>query len=233
MGGLVDVQNLEIQLRSTYRDLEAWAVSRERDSAATRKEHLKYMLEFQQQQQQLDERLRHLHSFSEEVKVKMQQQRAEMDALKEVAAKFENENGKLEREVREVRDRVALEELQYRIKITSLDDKHNKAEAQVALMKKSALLYRKRLGLKLRQTSNELVFGFTQIDPSDPQREFQFSLRISEDDKFHVTACDPPLPSLTQLVSNLNATNNFAQFVKRIRNEFVKASGTDHSSAAR
>ena len=47
-------------------------------------------------------------------------------------------------------------------------------------------LYETRLGLKFDKTNDgSLVFKMRNIDPSFPSREFSFSIRVEEDEKYH------------------------------------------------
>jgi kinetochore protein Spc25 len=61
---------------------------------------------------------------------------------------------------------------------------------------------------------------FTMLDSEQPQREFKLAIAVLSDDRYGVRSCDPPLANIQALVDELNATNNFANFVRAAREAF-------------
>ncbi|KAJ3445058.1 kinetochore protein spc25-related [Anaeramoeba flamelloides] len=81
--------------------------------------------------------------------------------------------------------------------------------------------YQTWLGLNFkRMNGNKLRIILTQIDPQDHSREFYFTVRIDRTSRYIVEECDPILPSLKELVNNLNKTNDFSLFVRKMRKKF-------------
>jgi hypothetical protein len=85
----------------------------------------------------------------------------------------------------------------------------------------------KRLGLDFENVAgagSNIRVVFTRVDAADAARRFAFDVAVSpSDDTYTVLGCDPPVPALADLVAQLNASNNFAAFVQRMRAEFKRA----------
>ena len=86
----------------------------------------------------------------------------------------------------------------------------------------------KRLGLAFENVageagaSNNIRCVMTLISASDPAARHCFEVHVSpSDDTYAVTACQPPVAALPALVAQLNATNQFSQFIQLMRREFV------------
>ena len=79
-----------------------------------------------------------------------------------------------------------------------------------------------RLGLRFVRVEDgtTLKILFTQIDASEPCREFCVGLQINSDDEYEVTVCEPSIEKLSVLIKDLNASNDFAVFVRSVRKEF-------------
>jgi len=82
-----------------------------------------------------------------------------------------------------------------------------------------------RLGLRFVRVEDgsTLKISFTQIDASEPCREFCVGLQINSDDEYEVTVCEPSLERLPTLIKDLNSSNDFAAFVRIVRKEFKAA----------
>jgi hypothetical protein len=82
----------------------------------------------------------------------------------------------------------------------------------------------KRLGLEFENVAgagNNIRVVFTRVDPRDAARRFVFDVFVSPaDDSYAISGCEPTVPALAELASQLNVTNNFAAFVQRMRVEF-------------
>ena len=84
-----------------------------------------------------------------------------------------------------------------------------------------------RLGLAFEDVATEPGAGnnlrvvFTLVDPAAPARRFCFNVRVSQDDTYAITDCEPRVAALPALVDQLNATNLFSTFVQSMRREFV------------
>jgi chromosome segregation ATPase len=83
------------------------------------------------------------------------------------------------------------------------------------------IAFKTRLGLDFERIGqDQLKLNLTRIDPSDPERVFAFAVHIDPNDKYHVILCDPPLNNTDELVDELNMSNDFSLFVRRMRRSF-------------
>ena len=83
------------------------------------------------------------------------------------------------------------------------------------------IAFKTRLGLDFERIGqDQLKLNLTRIDPSDPERVFAFAVHIDPNDKYHVILCDPPLNNTDELVDELNTSNDFSLFVRRMRRSF-------------
>lgn len=85
---------------------------------------------------------------------------------------------------------------------------------------KGKSMYRKWLGLTFEHGDDRLRLDLTNIDPSEPARRFWFEVHVDANNAYHVEKCEPALAGLPALVSRLNETNNFAEFVRTVRRKF-------------
>jgi hypothetical protein len=72
------------------------------------------------------------------------------------------------------------------------------------------LVHYSKMGLAYETDLNCMWFKFTQMDPTDPDREFKFSLTIQDGQIYVVEECIPTLPDdeVAPHVEKLNASNN-------------------------
>jgi glucan-binding YG repeat protein len=80
------------------------------------------------------------------------------------------------------------------------------------------------LGIDFQKAQdNHMKFYFTQLDPTQPKRQFSFLLQVDDvDDQYIVDVCDPPIPEhiLNELLSDLNADDDMLPFVIGMRHAF-------------
>lgn len=83
-----------------------------------------------------------------------------------------------------------------------------------------------------REREEELKIVFTQVDPSDPEREFTLGLHLEGAHTYSVVRCDPhaALSAARRLCDALNSCpEDFAWFVREVRAEF-RACAADEAS---
>ncbi|KAJ3331284.1 kinetochore-associated Ndc80 complex subunit spc25 [Gonapodya sp. JEL0774] len=80
--------------------------------------------------------------------------------------------------------------------------------------------YERVLGMKiLTPVEHLLTFVFTRIDEHDLDREYSFTVDLSKRE-YEITSCTPPLPTMPDLVRQLNENRDFYGFVRVVRKEF-------------
>lgn len=98
------------------------------------------------------------------------------------------------------------------------------SERRAAELAKGTSMYKRWLGLTFERVGDDrLRLDLTHVDPSLPERSFSFEVFVDANNLYHVSNCSPPLPGLPLLVSRLNETNNFAEFVRTVRRKFQES----------
>ncbi|KAL7572998.1 hypothetical protein ACA910_007495 [Epithemia clementina (nom. ined.)] len=126
-----------------------------------------------------------------------------------------------------------LQELQHQVRHEqgrvqdSRDIRHQAQEsARMTLeqLHKANFPYEQFLGLEFEKApQNQLRFLFTQLDPSNPDRAFSFTLSVdSQTDLYELHHCEPMLlgDDTHTLVQQLNATCDMNAFVRAMRQAF-------------
>jgi hypothetical protein len=81
------------------------------------------------------------------------------------------------------------------------------------------------LGLEFEKAENDCMrFSFTQIDPSDPLKPFQFLLLVDQNDLYRLVETNPSLEMnyANAIIDQLNRDNNISYFVVNMRRAFQK-----------
>eukprot|EP00033_Pygsuia_biforma_P005176 GCRY01005690.1.p1 GENE.GCRY01005690.1~~GCRY01005690.1.p1 ORF type:complete len:237 (-),score=60.16 GCRY01005690.1:19-729(-) len=142
---------------------------------------------------------------------------AEKKLLQEKLKEIEAFRGQLEHQIDEEQNQLAQNAIE-------MEETQNCEEEKLTEIKRLASLYEDRLGLKFERTEKDrLRFVFKFIDPEDFQKEFWFSIYVNGDDIYEMEECEPHLPrsAVQSLLTALNETNDFSNFVFRMRVMFV------------
>mmetsp|Transcript_7472 Transcript_7472/g.12998 ORF Transcript_7472/g.12998 Transcript_7472/m.12998 type:complete len:240 (-) Transcript_7472:230-949(-) len=104
--------------------------------------------------------------------------------------------------------------------LNTLQDENEKNEYQANLLTRGAKMF-KRLGLEFERVGeSRLRLSFTQIDPTNPGKLFFIVIYIDDNDFYHVEQVQPAIGNISDLLQAVNNDNNFALFVRRIRQRF-------------
>ncbi|GMH78829.1 hypothetical protein TL16_g07949 [Triparma laevis f. inornata] len=88
------------------------------------------------------------------------------------------------------------------------------------LLTKSIVSYREGLSLDFeRAAGNRLRLVFTNVDPSDVDRIFAFTINVNESEEYEVEEIMPKV-DVEELVEAVNSDNDFGGFVRGVRNAF-------------
>jgi hypothetical protein len=107
------------------------------------------------------------------------------------------------------------------------------ADAQHAEALNLLNIYKDRLGLAISRAAPQTVrMAFSLLDPSDPKREFFFTLGLAESKQtkspvYSVNECMPEVPELPKLLEQLNSGASsitaLPRFVCSMRRAFIKS----------
>ncbi|ROT78194.1 kinetochore protein Spc25 [Penaeus vannamei] len=126
-----------------------------------------------------------------------------------------HEKETVDKKLAEAKCRLKEKELQ-------VEDTERKNQEQTSNVEKGAQLFRKHLGLDIQRTNHStLVFTFTKISRSEPEKEYFLELTL-DGDNYRLISSVPPLHNLKQLEDKLNATNDFSGCIAYIRKLFQK-----------
>ena len=121
-------------------------------------------------------------------------------------------------EIREREDTIRREVQQLEAEVEKHVSDNDRTNSDLT---QGIIAFKTRLGLDFERIGeDQLKLNLTRIDPSDPERVFAFAVHIDPNDKYHVILCDPPLNNTDELVDELNASNDFSLFVRRMRRSF-------------
>jgi len=86
------------------------------------------------------------------------------------------------------------------------------------------LVHYTKMGLSYETDMNRMWFKFTQIDPTDPEKEFKFALSIQDGLIYCIEDCIPALPEhiLSKHIKELNAStcDDIPTLLRSLRKEF-------------
>mmetsp|Transcript_11456 Transcript_11456/g.27131 ORF Transcript_11456/g.27131 Transcript_11456/m.27131 type:complete len:225 (-) Transcript_11456:15-689(-) len=102
----------------------------------------------------------------------------------------------------------------------SVESKRQEASYAVNELTRGVTFY-KRLGLDFDGVGEDLLhLRFTKIDPKAPEREFSFAVHVTDDNTYVIQDVSPPVEGVAEMAEELNETNDFSFFVRRMRREF-------------
>lgn len=90
-------------------------------------------------------------------------------------------------------------------------------------LSKGVTYYKERLGLSFeRMPDNSLSFRMNMIDAVNPSRPFTFAILVNQSNVYEVVRCEPKV-DYEKMLSQLNNSNDFGQFVKQMRTKFQES----------
>ncbi|WRT68400.1 uncharacterized protein IL334_005376 [Kwoniella shivajii] len=127
--------------------------------------------------------------------------------------KVKDQSSNLESELSSLRKEVKSDRSEKERQSKMLDDMRQRDDVELRELEES-------IGWKVDGIREDLLLmRFTLLDASDPSKEFSILIDVSKQD-YSVPNCDPPLPTLPDLVRQLNHDREFYIFIKRVRKAF-------------
>lgn len=188
-------------------------------------------LNFEQSLEECENNLLQLKEKEEELEnLRTQQNNIKEEQIEEIQL-IENELKQYQKLVNENNNKLRdleIEKLQESTRLENLLKLQKEAqkirEKRLNDLTRGIRLYR-FLGLEFEKAENGCMrFTFTQIDPSDPLKPFQFLLLVDQNDLYRLVDSNPRLDSniSNTIVSQLNKDNNISYFVVNMRRAFQK-----------
>ncbi|KAJ1918836.1 kinetochore-associated Ndc80 complex subunit spc25 [Mycoemilia scoparia] len=207
-----DLKKLIVERKEEYQRKIAQEKERERN-IATEIDNLK------KQHKHLTE------TFEEEIEKEKRYQ----DYIDEVSAK----QVKSSQEVHELSEQVRQLKAELARRKEALAAKQDVVDGHRKMDRPELEFFEGALGLEIKGGSggygvydieNELVFAFTKVAKLNPQKAHIVTVDLSER-AYKVSRCDPEIPEMDALVSQLNQTRDFYGFLKHVRKAFSNISG--------
>jgi len=130
----------------------------------------------------------------------------------------------------ELRELAETHEQQLQEEERKIVQQQEAADAQHEEALKLLATYRERLGLAITRVAPQTVrMSFSLLDACEPEREFAFTLGLSDSassEGYRVSKCAPDVPELSKLLEELNMNSSSAlalpRFVCSMRRAFLK-----------
>lgn len=147
----------------------------------------------------------------------------EIQTLQEELDKVQAEQSTLPSLIEEVQIALDAEAQQAQKQAKRVDSKEKATEKTLSGVQRALQMYEDRLGLKFyhNDINEEFSIVFTQLDPSHPSKEFKATILVLEGDRYKLCSSSPFLSNGQALIDELNATNNFSNFITALRKSFM------------
>ncbi|CAM9744531.1 unnamed protein product [Chrysoparadoxa australica] len=142
-------------------------------------------------------------------------------------------HGPLPRLLKDLKERKEEHIVELESKRVEASNRHQLKEEELLSLTRGVIFY-KALGLEFQRLDNGgdgafLRMIFTQIDPSDAERAYSFSLCVDTSDRYHVSESQPALPAaaISRMLSKLNHDNDLSYFVRGMRRQFCSMAAAE------
>ncbi|OCF37931.1 kinetochore protein Spc25 [Kwoniella heveanensis BCC8398] len=219
--------SIDLQWEPFQRHIEAFLTAIDEYTLAARTElaarasdHTAFMRELQAKKEETEIQIQFEREREGEMLATLESERHAMSDLntslsnlKSQLQKVQDQSSTLESELNNLRKEVKLEQSKKERQGKVLDEMRDRDEIELRELEEA-------VGWKVEGIKEDLLLmRFTLLDPNDPAREFSILIDVSKQD-YSVPNCDPSLPSLPELVRQLNSERDFYTFIKRVRKAF-------------
>mmetsp|Transcript_1021 Transcript_1021/g.1092 ORF Transcript_1021/g.1092 Transcript_1021/m.1092 type:complete len:234 (+) Transcript_1021:282-983(+) len=212
-----DLKEYLSQVRNTVLE---WKEKEEKETENARTQFLGQSEKAAEKISELKKEEKEFKSVEKINQLRLEKEQREIDVLTEKLKSVEIEEQKVEPLVQNASKRKddmikSIEEQNQEIKALK-----KKQEYEMQQLTRGMKLY-KMLGLSFEKVSEDwLKLSFTHIDPNDHSREFYFVVFLDRNDVYHIQEVNPVIGNVQPLINELNETNNFSLFVRRMRKRF-------------
>ncbi|EKX40188.1 hypothetical protein GUITHDRAFT_113666 [Guillardia theta CCMP2712] len=211
-------EELRKEMSDAMARVNMWASTKEKELNNIKIEHTSFLDTQNDLTQRLKQREREAKNKMEKLMQEINKHQEGIRSLKVQNDSLKGKSEELPSELKSLQEELEMEKENYKTILNDLDSQDSSMRRKKHALEMGHELYETRLGLKFDKTNDgSLVFKMRNIDPSFPSREFSFSIRVEEDEKYHVMHCNPEIDGLDQLVAVLNDTNSLSHFVRSVR----------------
>ena len=217
------VSNLQSELADVQSKLNVWTLAKEKELQNLKSSHTAFLDSHNELTQQLKAR-------EKQVKIRAEKNAEEVNRITEEIQGVQAENEerqeavkRLPRELAELDQRLAMEKEHLAMASRKLESTDQTSQHKQEVLGSGTELYEKYLGITFeRQVKGALLLKMANIDPSNPKRQFTFTISLEDNEQYTVTDCVPHFERLPEMVRELNATNSLTAFVRGVRKEWRK-----------
>lgn len=223
---IVDLTELQRKLAAEKESINAWVSQRKESAEAIYDEHSRMLRENADQILSLSEQQRTLEEQGDKLRERLVAEAATVNELQEDLEKLQQQSEPLPEAVRSLQEELRGDLAQLQKRTAELDEMLGKKRHALEVLQAEVRQYQDSLGLELRSSNDagkkdRLQLIFTQIDSTNPERQFSFSVCNSPGDQWRITDCQPCVPALEDYVKELNSDpKGFSLFVRKMRRAF-------------
>lgn len=202
-------------------ELSEMLAERSRNLEATVSRHKAFLRQVTEEIRELEKTKTELTAQMEKLESALMVEKTKEDAILADINLLKDQLGSIPARLEELRrqedeERAALHKLQSELEKHGDDNDRTNADLTQGL-----IAFKRNLGLDFERVGDDqLMLKFVNIDPANHLREFFFSILIDADGTYHLTSCVPPISEQQTYLNELNRTNDFSKFVRRMRQQF-------------
>nr|ODN89080.1 hypothetical protein L203_02491 [Cryptococcus depauperatus CBS 7841] len=195
--------------------IDAYTQAARTEIIARASDHMANIRELKADQEEMERRIQAEREREGEMLANLEQERhtiADLDAslshLRASLDKTKEQSTNLEAELQAVKREVTLERTEKERQRNVLNQMRDRDTFELQQLEEA-------LGWRVEGINqDQLLMRFTLVDPEEPAREFSIILDVSKHD-YRIPSCDPPIPSLPELLRQLNSDRDISAFVKK------------------
>mmetsp|Transcript_20439 Transcript_20439/g.39633 ORF Transcript_20439/g.39633 Transcript_20439/m.39633 type:complete len:231 (+) Transcript_20439:22-714(+) len=212
---------LQVELADVQSKLNTWSCAKEKELHNLKSSHTAFLDSHNDLTQQLKGREKQVKARAEKnmqeankLSEAIQEVQAENEEQQETLKQLPRELAELDQRHQEAREHVVLAK-------HKLESSSESREHKQAVLGSGTELYEKYLGITFeRQVKGALLVKMQNIDPSNPKRQFTFTICLEDNEQYSVSDCMPSVDRLPEMVRELNASNSLTSFVRGVRREW-------------
>ncbi|WWD19063.1 hypothetical protein CI109_103521 [Kwoniella shandongensis] len=200
--------------------IDAYTLAAKTEIAARATDHVAAVRDLRAETEEMERRIQHEREREGDMLATLESERhtladltSSLSHLQSNLAKTKEQSSALESELQTLRKEVKTERTEKERQGKVLDEMKGRDGWELKELEET-------MGWKVEGIKEDvLLMRFTLIDPSDPAREFCVLVDVSKHE-YSAPNCDPPLPTLPELVRQLNSDRDLFAFIKRVRKAF-------------
>ncbi|RKP08083.1 chromosome segregation protein Spc25-domain-containing protein [Thamnocephalis sphaerospora] len=195
-----------------------------------RQQWQKSMAEDRETQNRLRQDVEQCTSQQGELARTLEKERVEANEVQMAISEFQVMQMTAQQRNEQLRQQIEATKAEIKRKRESVAEKQRALREQGSLNQPELQFFEKALCLKVRGMTIDMIeFIFTHIHKDDHEREYSFTLDLTERE-YKLASCNPTPSEFDGLMAQLNDDRDFFGFLKRARRAFVEYAKTEQAS---